>query len=129
MKGPKRRRIGSFANRRALQSDEAIDTTTPAGHMQMQIVGTCAEFERTVTRERTRVGLKAAAARGEKAVGMPSSTMSKKPISLTTRAPDGTLGLKWLVSTRSARQRSLAWWPRSGTNRRFKQQGDCPSRL
>jgi DNA invertase Pin-like site-specific DNA recombinase len=36
---------------------EAIDTTTPAGRMMMQMVGAFAEFERAMLRERTRAGL------------------------------------------------------------------------
>tara|TARA_E500000331_G_C17272891_1_gene720215 strand:+ start:2746 stop:3324 length:579 start_codon:yes stop_codon:yes gene_type:complete len=43
---------------------EAIDTTTPAGRMMMQMVGSFAEFEREMIRERTRAGLKAARAEG-----------------------------------------------------------------
>jgi DNA invertase Pin-like site-specific DNA recombinase len=39
---------------------EAIDTTTPAGRMLMQMVGSFAEFEREVLRERTKAGLDAA---------------------------------------------------------------------
>ena len=39
---------------------EAIDMTTPAGRMMMQMVGAFAEFEREVLRERTKAGLKAA---------------------------------------------------------------------
>jgi len=39
---------------------EAIDTTSPAGRMMMQIVGTFAEFERAMLRERTSNGLDAA---------------------------------------------------------------------
>lgn len=39
---------------------EAIDTTTPAGRMMMQMVGAFAEFERAMLRERTRAGLEAA---------------------------------------------------------------------
>ncbi|MEA1051750.1 recombinase family protein [Lamprobacter modestohalophilus] len=39
---------------------EAIDTATPAGRMMMQIVGSFAEFERAMLRERTRNGLDAA---------------------------------------------------------------------
>src|SRR6476660_1603450 len=35
---------------------EAIDTTTPAGRMMMQMVGAFAEFERAMLRERTKVG-------------------------------------------------------------------------
>jgi DNA invertase Pin-like site-specific DNA recombinase len=43
---------------------EAIDTTTPAGRMLMQMVGSFAEFERAMIRERTQAGLVAARARG-----------------------------------------------------------------
>lgn len=46
---------------------ENIDTSTPAGRMMMQIVGSFAEFERAMLRERTKSGL--AAARQEGRVG------------------------------------------------------------
>jgi DNA invertase Pin-like site-specific DNA recombinase len=43
---------------------EHIDTTTPAGRMLMQMVGSFAEFERAMIRERTRAGLETARAQG-----------------------------------------------------------------
>jgi len=43
---------------------EAIDTTTPAGRMMMQMVAAFAEFERAMVRERTSAGLAAARAEG-----------------------------------------------------------------
>lgn len=43
---------------------EAVETTTPAGRMLMQMVGSFAEFERAMIRERTLAGLAAARARG-----------------------------------------------------------------
>jgi DNA invertase Pin-like site-specific DNA recombinase len=43
---------------------EAIDTTTPAGRMLMQMVGSCAEFERAMIRERTQAGLAIARTEG-----------------------------------------------------------------
>ena len=43
---------------------EAIDTTTPAGRMMMQMVGAFAEFERAMLRERTKAGLEAARQEG-----------------------------------------------------------------
>src|SRR5882762_8718126 len=46
---------------------EAIDTTTPAGCMMMQMVGSFAEFERAMLKERTQAGL--AAARKDGRVG------------------------------------------------------------
>jgi DNA invertase Pin-like site-specific DNA recombinase len=43
---------------------EAIDTTTPAGRMMMQMVGAFAEFERAMLKERTHAGLEAARKEG-----------------------------------------------------------------
>ena len=43
---------------------ENMDTTTPAGRMMMQMVGSFAEFERAMIRERTSAGLVAARAEG-----------------------------------------------------------------
>lgn len=43
---------------------EAIDTTTPAGRMMMQMLGAFAEFERAMLRERTRAGLESARREG-----------------------------------------------------------------
>lgn len=43
---------------------EAIDTTSPGGRMMMQMIGTFAEFERAMLRERTRNGLDAARKQG-----------------------------------------------------------------
>lgn len=45
---------------------ESIDTTTPAGRMMMQMVGTFAEFKRAMIRERAHAGLKVVAAKGRK---------------------------------------------------------------
>ena len=36
---------------------EKIDTTTPAGRMMMQMIGSFAEFERAMIRERTSAGI------------------------------------------------------------------------
>lgn len=43
---------------------ESIDTTTPAGRIMMQMIGSFAEFEREMLRERTRNGLEAARKQG-----------------------------------------------------------------
>jgi DNA invertase Pin-like site-specific DNA recombinase len=43
---------------------ENIDTTTPAGRMMMQMIGSFAEFERAMIRERTSAGIAAARAEG-----------------------------------------------------------------
>jgi DNA invertase Pin-like site-specific DNA recombinase len=55
---------------------EAIDMTTAAGRMMMQMVGAFAEFERAMLRERTRAGLEAA--RQEGRVGGRRPKLSEK---------------------------------------------------
>ncbi|WP_352693737.1 recombinase family protein [Mesorhizobium sp. M0663] len=47
---------------------EAIGTTTTAGRMMMRMLGSFAEFERAIVRERTMAGLQAAKSAGEKVV-------------------------------------------------------------
>ena len=65
---------------------ENIDTSTPAGKMMMQIVGSFAEFERAMLRERTKSGL--AAARQDGLVGGRRSKLTpqqqKEIVSLVT---------------------------------------------
>ena len=60
--------------RLANAESEAVDTTTSAGRMMMQMLGSFAEFERSMVRERTRAGLAAARDRGVK-VGRPAKLM------------------------------------------------------
>ena len=43
---------------------EAVDTTTPAGRMMMQMVGSFAEFERAMLKQRTKAGIDAARKEG-----------------------------------------------------------------
>lgn len=45
--------------------DQAIDTTTPAGRLLFHVLGSIAEFERDLIRERTLAGLAAARRRGQ----------------------------------------------------------------
>lgn len=44
--------------------DQGIDTTTPAGRLLFHVLASIGEFERDLIRERTKVGLAAAKARG-----------------------------------------------------------------
>lgn len=55
---------------------ESIDTTTPAGRMMLQMLGSFAEFEREMIKERTRLGL--ARARAEGRVGGRRHSLSLK---------------------------------------------------
>jgi DNA invertase Pin-like site-specific DNA recombinase len=57
---------------------EAIDTTTPAGRMMMQMVGAFAEFERAMLRERTKVGLEAARRDGRIGGRRPKLTLQQQ---------------------------------------------------
>lgn len=49
---------------------DAIDTRTPGGRLQFHMLGALAEFERSLTSERTRAGMAAARARGAR-IGRP----------------------------------------------------------
>src|SRR5262252_10182741 len=57
---------------------EAIDTTTPAGRMMMQMVGAFAEFERAMLRERTKAGLDAARREGRVGGRRPKLTPTQR---------------------------------------------------
>ena len=46
--------------------DQAIDTATPSGRLLFNVLGSIAEFERDLIRERTRDGLEAARRRGSR---------------------------------------------------------------
>jgi DNA invertase Pin-like site-specific DNA recombinase len=45
---------------------QSIDTTSPAGRLMFQITGAFAEFERSMIRQRVKLGLKRAVAQGKK---------------------------------------------------------------
>jgi len=45
---------------------QAIDTTTPAGRLMFQVCGAFAEFERSMIRQRVKLGLKRAVAQGRR---------------------------------------------------------------
>jgi DNA invertase Pin-like site-specific DNA recombinase len=66
---------------------EAIDTTTPAGRMMMQMVGAFAEFERAMLRERTKAGLDSARREGRIGGRRPKLTpiQRKEVIQLITK--------------------------------------------
>ncbi len=49
-----------------ISHQEAIDTSTPAGKMLFQVIGTMAEFERELIRERVTAGLRRAKEKGTK---------------------------------------------------------------
>ena len=77
------------ANFRSLT--EAIDTSGPAGRMMMQMLGSFAEFERAMVRERTRAGLKAAREQGRKG-GRRSKLMPRQRAEILAMLADGRAG-------------------------------------
>jgi DNA invertase Pin-like site-specific DNA recombinase len=70
---------------------EAIDTTTSAGRMMMQMVGAFAEFERAMLRERTKAGLDSARREGRIGGRRPKLTLAqqKEVIRLVTKGGTG----------------------------------------
>jgi DNA invertase Pin-like site-specific DNA recombinase len=69
-----------------LSLTESIDTSAPAGRMMMQIVGSFAEFERAMLRERTKNGLDAARKEGRVGGRRPKLTKQQQDeiVSLVT---------------------------------------------
>ncbi len=57
---------------------ESVDTSGPAGRMMMQMLGSFAEFERALVRERTNEGLKAARVRGNAGGRRPKLSPTQK---------------------------------------------------
>lgn len=70
---------------------ENIDSTTPSGRMMMHMLGSFAEFERELVRERTQAGLRSARAQGRRGGRQPKLT-----------APQRTEALAMLAAGRSA---------------------------
>ena len=57
---------------------ESIDTSGPAGRMMMQMLGSFAEFEREMIRERTRAGLREARTKGRIPGRKPKITVEQR---------------------------------------------------
>ena len=69
---------------------EAIDTTTSGGRLVFHLFAALAEFERSIIRERTNAGLKAAIARGRKG-GRPPSLSKADHAAALAMLRDGTI--------------------------------------
>jgi DNA invertase Pin-like site-specific DNA recombinase len=89
---------------------EGIDATTPAGKLQMHILGAIAEFERARIAERVRAGLVRARALGKR-LGRPRQTPTAGPI------PGG-----------SIRAAAKAWGVSKSTAARWISSGRAPAR-
>lgn len=62
---------------------ENIDSTTPSGRMMMHMLGSFAQFEREMVRERTQAGLRAARAQGRGGGRQPKLTQQQQAEVLT----------------------------------------------
>jgi len=56
--------------------DQSIDTSTPSGRLLFHVLGSIAEFERDLIRERTRAGMAAAKRRGVR-IGRPEASVDR----------------------------------------------------
>ncbi len=81
---------------------EGLDCTTPAGRLQLHVLGAIAEFERERIRERVRAGLARARAQGRR-LGRPrlAPLSPSLPAALTVRAA----AVAWGVSKSTAARR------------------------
>jgi DNA invertase Pin-like site-specific DNA recombinase len=91
---------------------EGIDATTPAGKLQMHILGAIAEFERGRIQERVRAGLARAKANGRR-LGRPR----KAPLTAGVRISVRAAAAAWKVSPATAARRlNRGELPTSETN-------------
>ena len=101
---------------------EAINTTTAAGRMMMQMVGSFGEFERAMIRERTTTGLAQARAEGRIGDAVRSSIRRNTGRSPRVSCQAAKAAPKWQHSTISANRRFRASSPTS------PECGDLPCR-
>ena len=96
---------------------EAIDTTTPAGRMMMQMVGAFAEFERAMICERTSAGLAAARAEGRVGGRRKKLDAAKRAKSPRASSQAANPAPRWPGSTASARRLCRASSHSTGSRR------------
>src|SRR5208337_1242150 len=86
--------------------DQAIDTSTPAGRLLFHVLGSIAEFERDLIRERTVAGMRAAKRRGAK-IGRPRTALSRSQLVEAAQAGESVAGVARLLGTSRATARRL----------------------
>ena len=92
---------------------EGIDATTPAGKLQMHILGAIAEFERARIQERVRAGLARARAQGVR-LGRPRRRIDPERLATVAGLPEREAARR-LGIPRSTLQRWLAQKPAEST--------------
>src|SRR5204862_6882127 len=93
--------------------DEGIHATTPAGKLQMHILGAIAEFERARIQERVRAGLARARAQGVQ-LGRPRRRIDPERLAAVAGLPEREASRR-LGIPRSTLQRALAQKPAKST--------------
>ncbi len=93
---------------------EGIDATTPAGRLQMHLLGAIAEFERGRIVERVRAGLARARAQGTK-LGRPRRRIDPERLAAVAGLPEREAARR-LGIPRSTLQRALAHKPAKSTS-------------
>ena len=87
--------------------DQAIDTTTPSGRLLFNVLGSIAEFERDLIRERTVAGIRAARRRGKR-IGRPRVHVPRARAQALLREGKSVSGVaRELGVARSTLQRAL----------------------
>ena len=88
---------------------EGIDATTPAGRLQMHILGAIAEFERARIAERVRLGLQRVRAQGQ-TLGRPKTRLTEQQVAVPRKLGAGRAA-KELGVSRSTLYRRLSQKP------------------
>jgi len=86
--------------------DQAIDTSTPAGRLLFHVLGSIAEFERDLIRERTLAGMRAAKKRGAR-IGRSRMTLSASQLAAAIQAGGSLASIARLLGTSRATARRL----------------------
>ena len=86
--------------------DQAIDTSTPAGRLLFHVLGSIAEFERDLIRERTVAGLRAAKRRGAR-IGRPRTRVSRSQLAEASQAGNSLAAIARLLGVSRATARRL----------------------
>ena len=95
---------------------ESIDTTSAAGRMMMQMLGSFAEFERAMLRERTKLGLARARAAGRKGGARSKLSLAGQKEAISMMEADGKTQVKlrssstWIVQPSPGSSQSVGCW-------------------
>lgn len=90
--------------------DGMFDTGTASGRMMMQMVGSFAEFERSLIQERTKAGLEAARARGRKGGRKPLPINDPRVVRAKKLHADKSLSISYICKDLKVTKTTLYRW-------------------